>query len=391
MLIRYKKESDGSRTPLAHIYNASEHGIKSTWIDLDALWVIRKLKQAGAQAYIVGGAVRDLILQKQPKDFDICTSMTPRQVQRLFYNGRVIGRRFKLVHLTFKDKIIEVSTFRSGVEQPSAGATIYGSIDQDAKRRDFTINALYYDPTDGQLIDFNGGMEDLKKGRIRSVMPLPDSFIEDPVRMIRAIKYAVSTQFFLQNNIKRAIRKNAHQLARISSSRLTEEVMKILASGNAKATIQQLQRYKLLVHLLPCISVSTKMPEIYASLATLDQSLEIHKKSKEGIPESMKAVMLGSLVAPLLPIDRTKEPADLFSESYAFTKELISPITPPNYDVQKAVEYILNSQNIEVPPQSLRFNRPAGPSAAMGYRTRQRRPQQPTPTFRRKGKKRTST
>ena len=206
MRIRYKRDAGGNHVPVAHIFTSNEHNIEPKRIDLDALWVVKKLKQSRHEAYIVGGAVRDLLLGRTPKDFDISTSATPRQVHKIFWNARIIGRRFRLVHLTFSDKIIEVSTFRSGDDEE--GGSIYGTVDQDAKRRDFTINSLYYDPTDGSLLDFNNGLEDIKRRRIVSVIPLPDSFIEDPVRMIRAIKYSVSTTFAIAYKTRRSIKKN---------------------------------------------------------------------------------------------------------------------------------------------------------------------------------------
>ncbi|MCK9548758.1 MAG: poly(A) polymerase, partial [Sphaerochaeta sp.] len=191
MLIRYKQDEHGKTVPIANIYTQSEHKIQTHHIDRDALWAIRKLQNSGAETYLVGGAVRDLLLGIIPKDFDIATSASPRQIQRLFYNARIIGKRFKLVHLIFRDKVLEISTFRSGEEVEEGNNNVFGSIDQDAKRRDFSINSCYYDPSNGQLLDFNGAMEDFKKRRISSVIPLDETFVEDPVRMIRAIKYAV--------------------------------------------------------------------------------------------------------------------------------------------------------------------------------------------------------
>ncbi|MDD4647481.1 MAG: poly(A) polymerase, partial [Sphaerochaeta sp.] len=209
MLIRYKQDEHGKTLPVANIYTQTEHKIPNHLIDRDALWAIRKLQNSGAEAYLVGGAVRDLLLGNIPKDFDLATSASPRQIQRLFWNARIIGKRFKLVHLVFKDKVLEVSTFRSGEEAMEGNNNVFGSIDQDAKRRDFSVNSLYYDPTNGQLLDFNNAMEDFKKKRISSVIPLDETFNEDPVRMIRAIKYASTTGFTLRWSIRVAIRKHS--------------------------------------------------------------------------------------------------------------------------------------------------------------------------------------
>ena len=171
MLIRYKQDEHGKTVPVANIYTQKEHKINYALIDRDAVWAIKKLQQSGAEAYLVGGAVRDLMIGQIPKDFDIATSASPRQIQRLFWNARIIGKRFKLVHLVFKDKVHEVSTFRSGEEAMEGNNNVFGSIDQDAKRRDFSVNSFYYDPSTNQLLDFNNAMEDFRKKRISSIIP----------------------------------------------------------------------------------------------------------------------------------------------------------------------------------------------------------------------------
>ncbi|MDD3163948.1 MAG: poly(A) polymerase, partial [Sphaerochaetaceae bacterium] len=207
MRIRYKKDSDGLR-PVARIYTKEEHRIDSSLIDQDAVRAISRLKQNGFSAYIVGGAVRDILLGRVPKDFDIATSASPRQVHKLFYQARVIGKRFKLVHLVYGQKIIEVSTFRGESNTDDNTNNVFGTIETDAKRRDFTINSLYYDPIDETLVDFNNSMEDFKHKRIHSVLPLSTTFTEDPVRMIRALKYSVTTGFKMDFALKLAIRRD---------------------------------------------------------------------------------------------------------------------------------------------------------------------------------------
>ena len=198
MLIRYKNDSKGNSIPFAKIYTKDEHNINVSLLDRDALRAVKKLQSTGADAYIVGGAVRDLLLQKKPKDFDITTSASPRQIHKLFWNSRIIGKRFKLVHLEYGTKILEVSTFRSDEENFGINNNVFGTVEQDAKRRDFTINSLYYDPSTEQILDFNNAMEDFKKKRISSIIDLKTSFTEDPVRMLRAIKYSVTTDFKLK-------------------------------------------------------------------------------------------------------------------------------------------------------------------------------------------------
>lgn len=347
MLIRYRQQEDGSSIPVADVYNKEEHGIAAQCIDRDALGIVRRLHNAGEQAYIVGGAVRDLLLKRKPKDFDIVTSATPRQVKKLFWNARIIGKRFKLVHIVCKDTIFEVSTFRSGSEWSKGGASIYGTIEQDAKRRDFTINSLYYDPIEEQLLDFNHAMADFKNRRIRAVLPLDNSFVEDPVRMVRAVKYAVITQFTLQSDIRKAIKKQASELARISESRLTEEVMKILNSQAAAPIMRELQQYRLLVYLLPCISVSQRFDQVEKSLSDLDKRLCASESTGEKV---CQGAVLSALLSPLIVIEGEHlSPAELFKETYWQAKQLLFPITPPNYDVQDAVRRILVERGIPIP------------------------------------------
>lgn len=374
MLTRYRKDKDGTSVPVADIYSAKEHGVDSRDIDLDAVWAVRKLKQSGAEAYVVGGAVRDLLLGRKPKDFDIATSATPRQVQKLFWNGRIIGKRFKLVHLIFKDKILEVSTFRSGEDGSDDPASIYGTIEQDAKRRDFTINALYYDPTDGQLYDFNKSIQDFKKKRIRSVLPLSSSFIEDPVRMIRAVKYSVTTGFHLQFDVRRAMKKNGAELARVSSSRLTEEVTKILSSGDSAAIFSELHRFKLLVYLLPCVSVFPQLHTVFESLASLDEKVKKMKETQEIVDDGIKGEMFAALLKPIVNHAPPEMPAeDAFKEMFSQVKTLISPMTPPNYDVERATVLLLSEDGINVPKNCLKARRPIRQPGSMGFKTKQAR------------------
>ena len=163
MFTRYKTDSKGRNIPVAKVYTQNEHPICNSQIDKDALWVIRRIQANGEKAYIVGGAIRDLMLGKAPKDFDIATSASPKQIQRLFWNSRIIGRRFKIVHIFFNNKIIEVTTFRSDEENFEEGNNnIFGTMEQDSHRRDYSINSLYYNPQDGHLIDFNNSLEDFK-------------------------------------------------------------------------------------------------------------------------------------------------------------------------------------------------------------------------------------
>ena len=350
MFIRYKKTEEGRSIPVAKVYTREEHPVRNSDIDPDALWAIKKMKAAGAEAYIVGGAVRDLMLGRKPKDFDVGTSLSPRQTQRLFWNSRIIGRRFKIVHLFFgESKIIEVTTFRSDEENFEDGRNnVYGSIEQDARRRDFSINALYYDPANCTILDFNNAMPDFRKKVIRSLIPLSYSFDEDPVRMIRALKYQSTTGFRLKWDVKAAIKKKSANLEKVSISRLTEEVMKIISSGSAESIFMSLKEYGLLSFLFPCLSLYLGYPEVRRSVAEMDEYV---RDCKEKDIKAEREVLWYHLMKPLLVFESVNDMTvpELFSEGYRQAKVLVSPLTPPNYELEKAVDLVLADLGVKRP------------------------------------------
>ena len=198
MLFRYGATDNGTIVKKAHIYTQEEHGIDAHLVDTDAMWVLRGLRKEGFSAYIVGGAVRDMIVGRAPNDFDIATDAHPQQIRRIFRSARIIGRRFRIVHVYCgREKYIEVTTFRSrsavGTSEHTAHPdqnNFFGTMEEDAERRDFTINALYYNPIDRLVIDYVGGVPDIRGRRLKTLGDAEASFAEDPVRMIRAVKYA---------------------------------------------------------------------------------------------------------------------------------------------------------------------------------------------------------
>jgi poly(A) polymerase len=376
MLKRYKINEHGKQVAIAKVYTAAEHNIDRGSVDNDALSIIRRLQSGGFEAYMVGGAVRDLLLGKNPKDFDISTSASPKQIRKLFWNSRVIGRRFKLVHIYFQEKIFEVSTFRSNKNGESGENNIYGTIEEDAQRRDFTLNSLYYDPVGNLVLDFNDSYKDMKSRKMRSVLPLHTTFIEDPVRMIRCIKYAASTGFSIPFRLDGAIRRHADELGRSSSSRLTEEVFKILQSGFSRPIFEKLISYRLLVHILPVIddalhSGKNKLltEQMFDSLAELDRIMQNN-------PHVTRARMLLALVDVFMTIpDEYENTQELFKTEFRQIKQVISPITPPNYEVEKAVEYLFKNANIKVPKNAVRKPKPVLQRKAPA-KNRPRRPSQ---------------
>ena len=236
----------------------------------------------------MGGAVRDLILNKKPKDFDISTNALPGKIKKLFWNARIIGRRFRLVHMYYPNKIIEVSTFRSESDNNNNN-NVYGQIEDDVKRRDFTINALYYDPEKEYVIDFIDGWKDIQHKKIRSLIPLSLTFIEDPVRMIRAIKYSGTTGSSLSFMLGKSIRRYSTELKRCSPSRMTEEVMKILATGYSATIFRTLLKYNLLRFMLPEINSllvrkgkNEHTVNFIKNLELVDEEVKVKNENRKG-------------------------------------------------------------------------------------------------------------
>ena len=387
MFVRYKDDGRGRSVPVAKVYTSKEHNIRSSQIDKDALWAIRRMQSSGAEAYIVGGAIRDIMLGRHPKDFDIATSLSPRQVQRMFWNSRIIGRRFRIVHLFFGDKIIEVTTFRSDEENFEDGRNnVYGSIEQDARRRDFSINSLYYNPANGQLLDFNDAMEDFRRRQIRSLIPLSYSFSEDPVRMIRALKYQATTGFALRRDVRHAIKKNAANIESCSISRLTEEVSKILLSGSSFPIFSNLAEYGLLQFILPCFSMYMEYGEIAKALQEADE--KVNEGKRNGTPLGKDAV-LAVILKPLIifPDTQSMTPDEMFHEGFRQAKILISPMTPPNYELEKAVDIILQEMGIRRSRKSAEARAPHKKPNTMGRKRAAEEELSSAPSERRKKKR----
>ena len=287
MLIRYGTSHGGKRVAIARIYTKDDHKIDKSLMDKDAVKITEKLTASGYDAYIVGGAVRDLLLNKKPKDFDISTNALPGRIKKMFWNARIIGRRFRLVHMYYPNKIIEVSTFRS--ESEGNDNNVYGQIEDDVKRRDFSINALYYDPQKEYIIDFIDGWKDMQHKKIRSLIPLSTTFIEDPVRMIRALKYSGTTGFSLTFKLGRSIKKYGIELKRCSPSRMTEEVMKIIATGYSGEIFKLLLKFNLLRFMLPEIDslLSGKGNNEHTTsfindLESIDKDVKIRNENRKG-------------------------------------------------------------------------------------------------------------
>jgi poly(A) polymerase len=305
----------------------AEHTISRKQIDPDALKVLYRLHQSGFTGYLVGGSVRDLLLGRRPKDFDIGTDAHPYQIKRLFRNCWIIGRRFRLAHVRFGTKTIEVATFRRLVTaqeladaeaqqqahaiplgEPGADEgqaeqhdrlvhrdNTFGTPEEDAFRRDFTINALFYDIGTFSIIDYTGGLEDLRTGVIRSIGEPGERFQEDPVRMLRAVAMAARLDFVIDPPIDAAIASHRGDIARSAPARLIEEFYKLLRSGASERAFRMMAERRLLEPLAPDLQARAG-DALWRSLAALDA----YRKRFDAAPESLtNAILLGSLVVPI--------------------------------------------------------------------------------------------
>ena len=305
------------------VVSREEHTLSRRDIDSDALKVLYRLRQGNHIAYLVGGSVRDLLLGRRPKDFDIGTSAHPYQVKKLFRNCWIIGRRFRLAHVKFGQKIIEVATFRRQVQPgeeivqdgvpspehpvehpPSATDSdphflhrdnTFGTPEEDAFRRDFTINALFYDIATFSIIDYVGGLEDLRAGVVRSIGDPIVRFQEDPVRMLRAVALAARLDFALDPLVVDAIKQLRHEIARSSPARLLEEYYKILRAGSAEKTFRGLADTGLLEPISEELHRGAT-EALWRSLAAVDT----YRQKFAAVPETLtNPVLLGSFLVPL--------------------------------------------------------------------------------------------
>jgi poly(A) polymerase len=319
----------------------SEHSISRRDIDPDALKVLYRLHEHNYTAYLVGGSVRDLLLGRRPKDFDIGTSAHPQQVKKLFRNCWIIGRRFRLAHVKFGAKTIEVATFRRQVDPselpqdapdtdealeaapeaalpPNASLeeqvrsegthlakvraherlmhrdNTFGTPEEDAFRRDFTINALFYDIGSFAIIDYVGGLQDLQNRLIRSIGDPAVRFLEDPVRMMRAVVFAARLDFRIDEPILEAMETHRHEIGHAAPARLVEEYFKILRSGYAGNSLRMLKETRLLREMTPELDAAG--PALWESVTRLDQ----YRQRFAAVPDTLtNAILVGTLLAPL--------------------------------------------------------------------------------------------
>ena len=307
----------------------AEHAISRSQIDADALKVLYRLHQNDYVAYLVGGSVRDLLLGRRPKDFDVGTSAHPYQVKRLFRNCWIIGRRFRLAHIKFGSKTVEVATFRRKVsaaelaaaeehegiplEAASEGAAdrlvhrdnTFGTPEEDAFRRDFTVNALFYDIATFSIIDYTGGLDDLRARVIRSIGNPVERFQEDPVRMLRAVAMAARLDFSIEPPIEEAISAHRADIARAAPARLMDEFYKLLRTGAGERAFRMLAERRLLEPIAPELQKGAT-EALWRSLAAIDA----YRSRFDAPPDTLtNAILLGSLLVPLGHTVRSLSPA----------------------------------------------------------------------------------
>jgi poly(A) polymerase len=335
-------------------------------IDEEALKVLYRLNRHGFLAYLVGGSVRDLLLGKIPKDFDVATNAHPHEINGLFKNSRVVGRRFRLVHVFFKGgKIIEVSTFRSRSEfeevQTDEGDIIrtdsFGTPAEDAFRRDITVNGLFYNIADFSILDYVGGMTDLKRQVIRMIGDPDERFQQDPVRMIRVIRHAARTQFSVEDQTYQAILRHREEIQKCSPSRLRDEFLRELKEGAARSSLDLMLQTGLLFSLFPALeralghrSLSEKKSrELFLSLfALVDQLLKTGRQVTDPVLLALFLTPFLRAVTPQHPFLGKREKYIYWAQSiYWALHEILTPYSFPRGAKEMASQILIAQWNLK--------------------------------------------
>jgi poly(A) polymerase len=321
-----------------HVVPRNQHHVSKTDISVNALKVLNRLNSAGFQAYLVGGSVRDLLLRKAPKDFDVATNATPSQIKNLFRNARIIGRRFKLAHILYHREVIEVATFRGHAEADTNLQTndrgmlirdnTYGTLEEDAWRRDFTINSLYYNLDDGSIIDFTNGVNDVQQRLIRIIGNPAIRYQEDPVRMLRAIRFSAKLHFEIEPSTAKPLLELCGLICHVSGSRLFDEMTKLYQCGEAESVQRLLVRHGMFPHLFP--QTHQLLQSSYPVNAFLIIALEnTDSRIRDGKPVTPAFIYAVLLWFPLLVKTNT------------FKEEGMDPLPA----LEKAMSQVISEQN----------------------------------------------
>ncbi len=326
-------------------------------LDPDAVKVVRRLSRFGHEAYLVGGCVRDILLGIAPKDFDVATSARPSEIRRLFRNSRLIGRRFRLAHILFKNrKVIEAATFRrtptedDDVSERHAAENLFGNAGDDAVRRDFTINALMYDVRRKQIRDWVGGLNDIERGVIRTIGDPDRRLPEDPVRIVRAVKFSARLGFEIEPSLREACARHAPLVLDCSKARLVEEVLKLLRSGKAAPSLEMIGEIGALAHLLPALDALRRDGEdedrSWAELRRADELLGEGRALTD-------AVLLAALLCPACD-ECLEAGGDVARELEETLREAVRPLTFTRRQLSRVRQIYLAQRRLARGPRTRR-------------------------------------
>jgi len=346
---RYSAVENGKLVKKAAVYTQDEHGINFSDVDSQAVYITERLQANGFETYIVGGAVRDLILKRKPKDFDVVTAANPARIKKIFRNARIIGRRFRLVHVYFGPKIFEISTFRSMKDGPTSNT--FGTIEEDVRRRDFTLNALFYDPITQIVVDYVGGIKDIRKRIIRAIIAHEQIFADDPVRMIRAVKYAAATGFKLPVSLKWRIKKHSDLLAGISPSRLTEEIFKIIHSPYAHEIVKSLDAMNIYRYIQPgAVEFFRTVPGFKARYFKAMEALGT--EDFKNLPGQAVSALIRDYLEDVVDWDGSREgklpSAELYKNAFSAARKFVLPMNPPKVELDLALKLLFAEHGLSV-------------------------------------------
>jgi poly(A) polymerase len=325
--------SGETETPV--VVDRSSHSISRKRIPENVLKVLYRLHRSGYRAYLCGGSVRDLLMNRTPKDFDVATDAHPAEIRRLFRNSRIIGRRFRLVHIIFQDMIVEVSTFRREPERASdenaelliTDDNTFGSPLQDARRRDFTINALFYNIADFSVIDFIDGLTDLDQKKVRVIGDPDIRFREDPVRMMRAIEFASRLDFDIERETYAALLRHRQEILKASPHRVLEEILELLRRGWSRGAFRLLVDSGLMEPLLPEVYraiAGERAPYFWKMLEVLDRTVQSDRKIPDAV--LLTVLLLPWVIDELEHEEQRRSGRMRIGEVLVFIRDLIQPI-----------------------------------------------------------------
>ncbi|MGZ5475412.1 MAG: polynucleotide adenylyltransferase PcnB [Thermoanaerobaculia bacterium] len=330
-----RTDDQDPKTEEAVVVDRSDHPISRRQIPENVLKVLYRLHRSGYRAYLCGGSVRDLLVERTPKDFDIATDAHPSEIRRLFRNSRIIGRRFRLVHIIFQDMTVEVATFRREPERGTEESddilvtddNTFGSPLKDARRRDFTINGLFYNIADFSVIDYVGGLDDIEGSRVRVIGDPDVRFREDPVRMMRAIEFASRLNFEIEPATYEAILRHRVEILKASAPRVSEEILELLRRGWSQGAFRLMVDTRLLHPLLPEVYTAIdgdRAPYFWKMLEVLDRTVQSGQKISD--PVLFSVLLLPWIVDEIEKEQLRREGRMKITEVLLFIRDLIQPV-----------------------------------------------------------------